>query len=855
MEETKKKKTEMDQKTLKLIEYPKILKKLAGYAAFGASADLALALQPSGDLNEVKDRLGFTREARLFINMNPGIRIGGVRDVRETVERASRQYALSIDEIVDVKDTLIAARKLQKPFFTKRGKEEDVIEYLPKDQLREDSPELLYPQLVKIAGKLTPPFGMIAHISRVISEEKQVLDNASKLLSQIRSEMKVAHGRLMNKLQAIISDPHITAMLQDGIITQRGGRYVIPLQSSFKGKVKGIIHDQSGTGQTLFIEPLAIVDLNNHYQELKLAERDEIRRILAELSAEIGAEHQQIKGIVDSVAEIDYAFMVAKYAEDLKATEPEVLAFRPARDGSHPGSHLKFMKSRHPLLPDDEVVPVDILLEAPHFAMVITGPNTGGKTVTLKTTGLMVAMAQSGLHIPVDFGSEFTAFKDIFADIGDEQSIEQSLSTFSGHIKNMVHILDDANSNTLVLLDELGSGTDPQEGAALAHAILVHLTEYGVPSLVATHYPELKNFAYNNKGVVNAAMSFDLETLSPTYHLLIGVPGRSNALLIAERVGLSKTIIDIARTTINPSELRADHLLEDIQLQKEKAKEDQIAMEQELAQAEDLRRSLNLRLTNIEQERARLLEEARETAQEEISSLKKELRALKKRMKQAVRFAEKASQATQQPDAAHKRAQKEVKRQEKLSERVEAQIDNLEEAHETPVAPKQVAIKPKEQSPRELQVGDTVMILTLQKEAELVQLNGKEAEVKLGGMRMKIKADQLERVRKNTSETAPTVGNRSNIAKHLSSAHPSPGIELDLRGDRADDALEKLTRYLENASLAGLPFVRIIHGKGSGRLREIVRQQLNRSVSVRNWEEGSEKEGGSGVTVAKMKNN
>ncbi|MCD4752175.1 MAG: endonuclease MutS2 [Anaerolineaceae bacterium] len=841
----------MDQKTLTLIEYPKILEKLADYAAFGTSAELALTLRPADELQEVRERLSFTREARLLLSMNPDIRIGGVHDIREIVEHASRHYVMSIEEMVDTKGTLIAARKLQKPFFSKRQDDGTIPEHINPDDLREDSPEMFYPHLVQIARKLTPPFGIIDRITQVISEEKQVLDNASKLLSQIRSELKVAHNRLINKLQSMINDPRIMPMLQDSIITQRGGRYVIPLQAGFKGKIPAIIHDRSGTGQTLFIEPLAVVDLNNQFQELKLAEQDEVRRILAELSDEIGAEYECIKRIVNAVAEIDFALMRAKYAEDLNANGPEVLDFQPARDGSHPGSHIRMMKARHPLLPKEEVIPVDILLENPHFAMVITGPNTGGKTVTLKTTGLMIAMAQSGLHIPVQSGSQFTVFKNIYADIGDEQSIEQSLSTFSGHIKNMVHILDQANSRTLVLLDELGSGTDPQEGAALAHAILVHLTDYGIPCMVATHYPELKNFAYNNKGVVNAAMSFDLETLSPTYHLLIGLPGRSNALLIAERVGLSKTIIEIARTTINPSELRSDYLLEDIQLQKEKANEDREVIKRAREDTENLQRQLNTRLSSIEQERTQLLEEARETAQEGIKALKTELRALKKRMKRAVRYAEKAAQATTQTDTSQKRAQKEVLRQEKLSERVENQLELLEEKAEIPIRTKTTPIKPKEQTPRPLQVGDQVIIRGLEKEGTLVQMNGKDSEVQLGAMRMKVNFDQLERVSKKTE---PPHGHPpSSKVQEYSISHPSPGMELNLRGERAEDAVEILIPYIEKAFLAGLPFVRIIHGKGSGRLREVVRQQLNRSSHIRNWEEAKQSEGGSGVTIVKIK--
>jgi DNA mismatch repair protein MutS2 len=653
-------------------------------------------------------------------------------------------------------------------------------------------------------------------------------------------------------------------MLQEAIITQRGGRYVIPLQAGFKGKVPAIIHDQSGSGQTLFVEPLAVVELNNTWQQLKLEERDEVRRILAELSAEIGEVHVQIRGIVESVAEIDFALMCAKYAEDLRAAEPEVLPWKPGKDNSHPGSVLRLIKARHPLLAKSTAVPVDILLEPPNYAMVITGPNTGGKTVTLKTAGLLVAMAQSGLHIPVQSGSSFTVFEDIYADIGDEQSIEQSLSTFSGHIKNMVHILDEAHQQTLVLLDELGSGTDPGEGAALAHAILISLTNRRIPCMVATHYPELKNFAYHTPGVVNAAMSFDLETLSPTYHLLIGLPGRSNALLIAERVGLSPRIIELARENISSEDRKADDMLEDIQYQKDQMREARTAAEEQLRKAEQLRAELQKRLDNTEQERIKILEQARKESQERVEKLQKEVRNLKRRMKRAVRYAEKAAEAALEASPEQKRAQREVLRQESLAEKVESTLDRIDEELSAPIS-RQEEVVPQvqtSQAPRPMQAGDLVMIRSLQKEGTLVSLDGSTAEVQLGPMRMKTSTRDLERAKKKP-EIPPhmSAAVRMALAQEpapspepvISVRVPSPGMELDLRGQRADDALDQLRGYLEQAYLSHLPFGRIIHGKGSGRLRDVVREALEQSTYVSQWEEADEKEGGSGVTIVKIK--
>ena len=851
----------MHQKTLELIEYPKIKERLAEYAAFDASAELALALQPGTDADEIRERLTFTREARLLLSLNPDIRIGGVRDVRAQAERASRSYVLSIEEIVEIKDTLIAARKLQRPFFSKKGGEINPEDPVKAEDLREDAPELLYPHLLFYARQLTPPKGLIDRISHIISDDSQVLDSASSELSRLRGEIKVAHNRLMSKLQSYISNPDIVPLLQDALITQRGGRYVIPLRSNFKNRIPSIVHDQSGTGQTLFVEPIAVVELNNTWQELKLAERDEVRRILAELSQEIGAVYHEIFQIVECVAWIDYALMVAKYAEDLKATEPEVMAFSARKENDHPGSHIHFMRARHPLLKPETVVPIDILLEKPHFAIVITGPNTGGKTVTLKTTGLMIAMAQSGLHIPVEDGSRFTVFEDILADIGDEQSIEQSLSTFSAHIKNIVNILDTASTQTLVLFDELGSGTDPLEGEALAHAILTYLTGNQIPCMVATHYAELKSFAYSTPGVVNAAMSFDLDTLSPTYHLRIGLPGRSNALLIAERVGLSKSIIKIARDQIDPTEHHTEDILEDIQYQQEQSRAAREAAQQSAKENEKLREELTRRLENIECERDEILRKAQAEADEKLKEVRKEIRELKKRMKRAVRYAEKASAAALEPEGQQKRAIKETHRQENLAERTMAQIEALEtevsEVFAENLREKETRLaaeKETTQAPREIQVGDRVYVKSFQKEGAIAAIEGKSVEVQLGAMRMKTSLSDVRRI-KNRADVveAQTAVREPVVSMRRFQSTASPGVELDLRGERAEDAVERLLPYLEKGYLSQMPYVRILHGKGTGKLREVVRQYLRSSQYVQSWEDATQNEGGNGVTIVKFK--
>ncbi len=486
-----------------------------------------------------------------------------------------------------------------------------------------------------IAIGLTPPPGIIEAISHCISDRAEIRDNASEKLGTIRREVRIAHERLMTKLERMINDPKMAPILQEAIITQRNGRYVIPLRADFKGKIKSIVHDQSSSGATLFVEPISTVDMNNEWQEKQLAERDEERRILAELSAKIGEHGVLLKGILESLADFDLALACAKYAEDTHAVEPLLKSNRKPGNGKHPGSTIKLYQARHPLLDPETVVPIDLDLDDQTYALVITGPNTGGKTVTLKTLGLLALMAQSGLHIPAQSGSELSCFTKIYADIGDEQSIEQSLSTFSGHITNIVRILRMADRSTLVLLDELGAGTDPQEGSALARAILANLVERGIPCMIATHYPELKAYAHSTPGVTNASAEFDLKTLRPTYHLTVGLPGRSNALAIAERLGLSFEIIQNARTMLDPTDLKAEDLLDEIHRQRDLARTSRAAAETARMEAEKLQADLTARLEKVEDERHAMLERSRSEAEDDVVQLRGELDALRRELTRA----------------------------------------------------------------------------------------------------------------------------------------------------------------------------------------------------------------------------
>ncbi len=807
----------MDEKTLQTLEYPKILERVAGYAAFPASAEKARALRPSVDIEEARRMQAETSEAVKLLVVHTDLTIGGARDVRAVVQLAQRGGVLTPTDLMDVKSTLVAARTLSRTF----------------ERLGDQ-----YPHLFEIVSQLPPPMGLIDFITRAISERGEILDSASEKLASIRHNLQIARDRLFSKLQRMVSDPKNAPMLQEALITQRDGRYVLPLRAEFKGRMRSIVHDQSASGATLFVEPLGVVELNNQNRELQLAERDEERRILAELSLQVSQRGDEIIHTVAVVAELDLVLARAKYADALNATEPRLWSFPDQPRGRHPGSVIRLNQARHPLLNPKTVVAIDVELDDQTYALIVTGPNTGGKTVTLKTVGLLALMAQSGLHIPAHSGSEISMFEAIYADIGDEQSIEQSLSTFSGHITNIIHILENADRHSLVILDELGAGTDPQEGAALARAILTHLLERGITTLVTTHHPELKAFAHGTQGVVNASVEFDLETLRPTYNLTVGLPGRSNALAIARRLGMPGEIIDAARQEIDPNDLRAEDLLNEIHHQRDLSRRARNEAEQARQDAERLRGELYQRLEKIEDERRQVLEKARLETEQDVEQLQAEIREARRALARA-----------RQPLEALKA--------------VEETAEVLEEAVEKPVE----RIQPNVGAPvrRAVRLGDKVRIRSLNTQGVVTSLGSEEAEVQVGMLRVRSRLSELEPVggmpetsqpadrRKNETAGVRESGERKKkITSEILPA--SPGMELDLRGRRADEALDELDRYLDAAYLSGLPFVRIIHGKGTGRLRQVVRQALHQHPEVKSFESGAENEGGDGVTVAKMSN-
>ncbi len=840
----------MDAKSLATLELAKILAQLSKFTAFSASTALALALTPTTELREAQRRQQQTSEARRLLSVKPDLTIGGARDVRAYAQSAAIGGVLEPAEMLDVKNTLVAGRTMQRT-LTRLA-----------DQ---------FPTLAALAARIEETPGLVEAISQTLDERGEVLDSASPELSTIRHDLRLAHDRLLQKLQRILGDPKNAPYLQEALITQRDGRYVIPLKADFKGRIRGIVHDQSASGATFFIEPLSTVELNNTWRELKLAEQQEIRRIMAALSALVGQQAGRVVGTVDVLAEIDLAFAKARYADTLRATEPVLHEFRtakappkkhqhqqavaggeaeappevPAGTRRHPGSTLKLLQARHPLINPAHVVAVDVLLDEATYALVITGPNTGGKTVSLKTVGLLALMAQCGLHIPAASGSELSVFPKIYADIGDEQSIEQSLSTFSAHITNTIRILRRADDRSLIILDELGAGTDPAEGSALARAMLSYLLDMGATTLVATHYPELKGYAYTTPGVRNASMEFDLDTLAPTYRLIIGLPGRSNAFAIAARLGLDATIIDEAKKLVGQADLESERLLEEIHQARSEVRAERTRAENARRDAEETERELAHRLEQIEDERRTVLEQARRTAGRELDTLRAELSELKRKLARAATLgADRSSVAA--PDADETPAD--------LLDAVDTALVEAEVTHTAPVVARPIETGRAAPVRRNIRLGDTVKLKNLNSIGVVTALTAAEAEVQVGRMRIRARLDEVALRGSPDDEVLAALRPAPDPDEPASklNLHPSPGLELDIRGHTIEEGLAALERHLDAAYLAGLPWVRIIHGKGTGKLRQGVREYLRGSPVVQSQATGLEGEGGDGVTVVKL---
>lgn len=784
------------------LEFDQVRVRLAAHTAFRASEALALALEPSTDAAEIKKRQQETSEARALLDLQPGLGIGGARDVRPLTQTARRGGTLTPSEFLELRATLLSARNLRRA-LVRQGR---------------DGSATRLPRLASLAENLNDVPQLVDAIERALNDQGEIRDDASPELARLRRELNVARARVMERLQHLITAPQSSKYLQEPIITQREGRYVIPVRAEARGRIDGIVHDVSASGATLFIEPIAVVELGNRVRELQIREQREIERILRELTARVAAHADAIDGTVETLAQLDLAFAKAKYSAQLKAVEPILSA--PAPDAS---PILQLKQARHPLLDPKTVVPISLELGSRFSILIITGPNTGGKTVTLKTVGLLALMAQSGLHIPADADSRLPVYDGIFADIGDEQSIAQNLSTFSAHLKNIIRILQCANSRSLVLLDELGAGTDPVEGAALARAIVETLLERKIPTLIATHYAELKAFAHVTPGIENACMEFDVETLAPTFQLTIGLPGRSNAFAIATRLGLERAIVERAHSHVGRSNVELETLLAQLKEARQEIAREQARAVAAREAAERAAQQARREYAEMERQRAEILRQAREQALGELRAIRAELNRLKRQWRE------------QEPD------------REGL-QRSEQVLRELEERAEALRSPASQAPQPTPLSVGELiEIGDQVYVPQLNRYGEIVDLKGDQVAVQMGALRMNLDASQVVLHAKAKSR-APSADRTTIILPEAE----SPGTEVHLRGMRAEEALLKLETHLDRAYLAGLPYVRVVHGKGTGTLRRLVREFLATSPLVRSFQTAEPNEGGEGVTIVEL---
>lgn len=784
----------MEKRVLKTLEYDKILAMLKERASCCISRELVDTMEPSGDFDTVERELKLTAEAETLFYKTGRSPVDDFPDMRHCLERMHAALFLSTGELLGIASCLKAAR-------------------IAKDILANEVGEESY--LYNLAGLLITHRSAEEEINRCIINEDEIFDGASPALARIRRAMRLANEKVREKLNSMIRSTAYQKYLQEPIITIRNGRFVIPVKQEYRQQVPGLIHDQSSSGATLFIEPSAVVELGNEYKKLLAEEADEIERILTELTAMLAPYADEIREDLNIMGQIDLVFAKAKLSRELNAVMPRL----------NRNNYVRIVRGRHPLIPADRVVPIDIWIGKDYRSLIITGPNTGGKTVTLKIVGLFALMVQSGIFVPANEGSEFPVFEHIYADIGDEQSIEQSLSTFSSHMKNIVGILDKADENSLVLLDELGAGTDPIEGAALAMSILEELNDRHCICVSTTHYSEIKAFAMTHEGMENASMEFDIDRLCPTYRLYIGIPGKSNAFEISSRLGLSSSIIDKAKSFLKGEDVRFEDIISSAQSQRRIAEEERKMAEEARAELEKLRADAERERKKLDEDRNRLQAKAKEDAKRIVADTKREMEKL----------------------IVEIRSIKDIDRS-AADRAIQSARDTLR-ATETAVNEKE-AIKKEDNTkpPKTVRAGDTVNIVTLDQKATVLSAPDSKGEVMVqaGVMKLNIKLKDIRLIEEKKA-AAPTSG------KVGLGAGKQVGLELDVRGMLVDEANIMVDRYLDDAYNAGLSEVNIIHGKGTGALRAGVQAFLKRHPLVKGYRMGSYGEGDAGVTVVTLK--
>jgi DNA mismatch repair protein MutS2 len=779
----------MNERILRVLDFKKIIERISHHAATSLGKDLAVKLKPSTDIEVVNQLQAETDEAASVLRLNVQVPLGGIFDIRPSIKRSVIGGILSTSECLDIANTIYGGRQVK-----------DFMEGLDEE----------LPILKEMAEGITPLRNLELQIKSCIDDHGHVMDSASEKLRGIRSSIRTFESRIREKLESYTRSK--SNMLSDAIVTIRNDRYVIPVKHEYRGAIGGIVHDQSASGQTLFMEPKAVVDLNNQLQELYAKEKQEIDRILKELSQSIAAEEGFLMENVIRLAKIDYIFARANLGREMKASRPKM----------NNQGYIKMQQARHPLIAIEEVVANDIEIGKDFTSIVITGPNTGGKTVTLKMVGLCTLMAQSGLQVPALDGCEMSVFNHVFADIGDEQSIEQNLSTFSSHMTNIVDILGQVDDQTLVLFDELGAGTDPQEGAALAMAILDEVVSRNARVIATTHYPELKAYGYNRENVINASMEFDVESLQPTYRLLIGVPGRSNAFEISKRLGLDDVIIERAKSHIGVDSKNVENMIASLEKSKVQAEKEYEEAHQILLESEKIRKQIQEEWQEFDQKRESLYKKAEEKAEKALNKAREEAEII-------------VGEIRKMKTDAHL----------KEHEWIEAR-KMLEEA-QPKLSSKQSKEVKQNPSKEELHPGDEIKLLTVNQNGTVLEkVNDREYLVQVGIMKVKVKRNDLLLVGK------PKKTYEKPLATVKGSSYHVP-LELDLRGERFEDALLKLEKYIDDAILAGYPKAFIIHGKGTGALRKGVQEYVKKHPSISSSRPGDAGEGGSGVTVIEFR--
>ena len=793
----------MNQKALETLEYKKIIAQLKREMGSAASAKLADELTPLTSEKIIKEELRSTTEAVDLIVRKGPLPTGGLYDIREALLLAKKGGSLTMRQLLEVQNVL--------------GISSEVVAFMHDDAL----PELKYiGEMVDLIVEFT---ALEKEISRCILTEDEMADNASPKLKDVRRSIHQQNQAIKNKLSRIITSSSNKTYLQDAIVTMRDGRYVIPVKQEYRSFIPGMVHDQSKGGATLFIEPQGVVELNNKLRELEVEEQLEIARILAELSSRVAEHYREIRSNLELLTKLDFIMAKGKLSCKMHASEPKIDA-----DGE-----LRLISARHPLIEYKKAVPVDIRIGGDYRTLIITGPNTGGKTVSLKTAGLLVMMAQSGLHIPASHASTLPIFGEVFADIGDEQSIEQSLSTFSSHMKNIVSIIDKASYDSLVLVDELGAGTDPTEGAALAIAILERFYDSGALTMATTHYNELKKYALATSGVENAAMEFDVETLTPTYRLLIGVPGKSNAFEISKKLGLSESVIERASEHIKHGDMEFENVISSIEDDKRKAAADRLDAESMRAEIEERLKKLEEKEKAISEKRADIIAEAKREARE----LLRETKSAVKDVQKDLRRLQKSGAHTNLNTGALEKSRRKINEAEDLvSEKVVKQVNSEPVSADT------------------LKIGDRVKLLTIGQNGTILSLPDEKGNlmINIGALKVKARLQDLMLINEG-KDRKPQAKSSSKYGSLLRSKSSSVSASINVMGKNLEDALADVEKYLDDVYMAGLDMVSIIHGRGGGILKDGIRQMLKRKKYVDSYGAASYNDGGEGVTVVRMK--